>query len=136
MAQLFDNETLHGKLFISYPMIESIRDVPSLNSFLDHKVSLESTKGKIYKELSTHGISDYVDPRKITNENWKALVKLSIKKSNYITNGDSESLSLVQQSDILDVQIAEMDTDSIYVLCSFPMFVHHQKGEQIDITSS
>jgi len=136
MTQLFDDETLHGKLFISYPMIESIRDIPSSSSFLDHKVELENTRGKVYKKLSTAGIPDYLDPRKISDENWKALVRLSIEKSNYITNGDTESLSLVEQSEILNVQASEMDSNSIYVLCSFPMFVHHQKGEQIDLSSA
>ncbi|EJS0324557.1 hypothetical protein QNE33_004767 [Vibrio alginolyticus] len=135
MITLFDDETLHGKIFISYPMIESIRDIPSPESFLEHKVCLDDTRGKIYKGLSAQGISDYVDPRKIDDERWKRLVRLSVEKANYMISGDVDKFDLTEQIQLLGVQIKEMKSNVIFVLCSFPMFVHHQKAEQLGLSS-
>ena len=53
MLDVFDNETEHGKLYINYPMIESIRDFSndSCNPFTKECL-WNLTRGKEYKTLS------------------------------------------------------------------------------------
>ncbi|EKN8282039.1 hypothetical protein [Vibrio cholerae] len=135
MLEKFSDETLHGKLFISYPMIESIRDIPENIAFYQHKVSVEHCVGKCYKPLSVHK-NAYQDPRKITPKLWKDLVSLSVEKANFMIYSELGNYSLVEQTDIFNSQINLMnDSKQIYVLCAFPMFVHHQKGESLELYS-
>lgn len=133
MVSLFSDETSVGKLFISYPMIESVRDIPSLETFIGHKVHLKNAVGKLYKPLSVSGIADYQDPRKVCVDRWTNLIRVSVEKTNYMTSGQHGQYNLVQQTDILNSQIHLMEQEShLYVLCSFPLFAFHQKGQAMN----
>jgi hypothetical protein len=76
MISTFNEETENGKLFVSYPMIEAIRDVPSIEGYINHQVSLTNCSGKKYKKISTNGLKDFQDPRKITKEQWDKLIEI------------------------------------------------------------
>ena len=133
MISTFDEETDNGKLFISYPMIEAIRDVPSIEHYIDHKVSLEHCKGKLYKQLSAKGMKIFQDPRKIHKKQWNILIRINVLKANFIIHNHlNDSLSQPEQIDILSKQSELMDSDQkIYVLSSFPLFIFHQKSSQL-----
>lgn len=133
MIATFYEETENGKLFVSYPMMEAIRDVPSLDAYIDHKVSLANCVGKQYKTLSLEGMKEFHDPRKITNVLWDKLIKINVVKANYIINGSREDCtSHPGQEAILSKQSVLMDIEeNIYVLSSFPLFVFHQKSSQL-----
>ncbi len=133
MISIFSEETENGKLFVSYPMIEAIRDVPSIDGYIDHKVSLSNCSGKKYKKLSTNGLKYFQDPRKITKKQWDKLIEINIIKANFIINkGRNNLINHPEQGDILSEQIKLMKTiHSIYVLSSFPLFIFHQKSSQL-----
>jgi hypothetical protein len=133
MISIFNEETENGKLFVSYPMIEAIRDIPSIDKYIDHKVSLENCTGKLYKSLSAKGLQEFQDPRKITKENWDKLIEINIIKANFIVSknrGDNTSHPI--QLEILSNQAELMGlTEFVYVLSSFPLFIFHQKSSQL-----
>ena len=133
MLTIFNEETEQGKIFISYPMIEAIRDVPSIETYIDHKVSLDNCSGKIYKKLSAQGSKQYQDPRKITKQAWDKLIEINILKANFIiTNNRTDSSSHPEQTLILSKQSQLMQSiSSLYVLSAFPLFVFHQKSSKL-----
>jgi hypothetical protein len=133
MLSIFNEETENGKLFISYPMIEAIRDVPSIEGYIDHKVELSNCTGKRYKKLSAQGLQDFQDPRKITNKQWDILIEINVIKANFIINKGRNNLTHhPEQNEILSEQSKLMETTkSIYVLSSFPLFIFHQKSSQL-----
>ena len=133
MVETFDEETESGKLFISYPMVEAVRDVPCHDSFIEHKIKTEQSKGKVYKGLSTKGMTDYLDPRKIDEAKWVDLIRLNVEKGNFIIDGSRNSFQNPEQSDVLEHQLNLVTKhDELYVLSAFPLFVYHQKGSQFN----
>jgi hypothetical protein len=133
MVETFDEETEFGKLFVSYPMVEAIRDVPCHDSFIEHRIKIEQSKGKVYKGLSTQGMTDYLDPRKIDERRWIDLIRLNVEKGNFILDGARNNFKNPEQSDVLDCQIKLVEeSNELYVLSAFPLFVYHQKGSQFN----
>lgn len=133
MLEAFNEETENGKLFVSYPMIEAIRDIPSLSDFIDHTVNLVDCHAKKYKKLSTKGLKEYQDPRKITKDQWDKLIEISIYKANYIiTNDRNKCIKHPEQRSILSKQSDLIKSiQYIHVLGSFPLFIFHQKSSQL-----
>ncbi|WP_345881179.1 hypothetical protein [Shewanella algae] len=128
---IFDEETERGKLFISYPMIEAIRDIPDYSTYIDHKVEVKNCSGKVYKPLSAQGIQDFNDPRHKDQNNWNKLVKINVEKGNYICTGQKFDYSIPEQLDIAKSQMQSLsDTESLFVLSSYPLFIFHQKSSR------
>jgi hypothetical protein len=76
MLQKFDEETAHGKLYVSYPMVEALRDVPSFESFNQHTIQIEDIPS--YKGISSaRGNKIPQDFKRITKAHWLDLTKSS-----------------------------------------------------------
>ena len=129
LIDIFNEETENGKVFISYPMIEAIRDIPTYEEYFSHKVTIENCTGKKYKPLSVNGLQTFNDPRHNSKENWNQLVKINVEKGNYITLGiKGEFTNVPEQKEIAVKQICSIaEENSIFVLSSYPLFVFHQK---------
>lgn len=129
LIDVFSEETDNGKVFISYPMIEAIRDIPSYEEYLDHKIDVQNCTGKKYKSLSAGGIQTFNDPRNNKVEDWDKLVKVNIEKANYIiTATKGNFISNPEQKYIAEKQIASItEQKNIFVLSSYPLFIYHQK---------
>lgn len=135
LIDIFDEETENGKVFISYPMVEAIRDIPSYDAYLDHKVSVCDCSAKPYKELSALGLQTFNDPRNKEKSDWDKLVRLSVEKGNFIASGFKGNLSdIPDQKDIAIGQVRSiLEDDSMFVLSSFPLFVYHQKFDSLTL---
>lgn len=129
MIDIFDEETENGKIFISYPMIEAIRDIPSFETYLTHKVTVENCRGRVYKGLSVNGMQEFNDPRHNNKDNWDRLVKINIEKANYIiTNKKGVFEEIPEQKSVAFKQCENMKVNNeIFVLSSYPLFIFHQK---------
>lgn len=133
MVETFNEETESGKLFVSYPMVEAIRDVPCHDTFIDYKLKTEQCKSKVYKKLSTTGMTDYLDARKIDEGRWIDLIRLNVEKGNFILDGSRNNFNNPEQFDILKCQLTMVQkSNELYVLSAFPLFVYHQKGSQFN----
>lgn len=56
MIDVFDNETENGKLYISYPMVEALRDIPVVGQDCFSRCCISINAGKSYKEISSYSI--------------------------------------------------------------------------------
>lgn len=133
MLRRFNNETEHGKLFISYPMIEAIRDINDLDEYLERVVDLSDCRGAIYKNLSVQrGSRAYQDARKIDKKGWQYLIEANLRKANLLICGDDRLDLVSDQSSIASAQLNKGSLhDPLPVLSAFPIFLADYFGLDI-----
>ncbi|WP_348682067.1 hypothetical protein [Duncaniella freteri] len=150
MLKFFDDETTSGKLYINYPMIESIRYTKCLpdNEYFSYTVTREQCKSEDFKNIS-HSFSHYksLDHLLLSNNpkesdekktaklstaknNWLHLVRMNVGKAAYICVGRDDthvSKDLISQSLIFKSQLTKYVYRSeccVSVLNSFPIFIY------------
>lgn len=125
MLRRFNNETEHGKLFISYPMIEAIRDINDLDEYLERVVDLSDCRGAVYKKLSAQrGNLIYQDAKKIDKQGWRFLIEANLRKANLLISGNNKLDLVNDQSSIAEVQLSNGSLrDPLSVLSAFPIFL-------------
>jgi hypothetical protein len=129
MLDFFDNETDSGKLFISYPMVEAIKDI--------------SSYGTICIDRCRHNFVNYVDYKHIVHERtihrdimqfsiqlWKQLIIANLIKANCIVNNDCSLPSFTMFKQINQKILAEQqekkfisESDMIAIISAFPLFL-------------
>lgn len=132
MISKFQDETDQGKLFISYPMSEAIRD------FCDHQKYCRNCEISIsdfsqYKMKSAQN-SNYNQVDSYSNDVWNDFIKYSVSKVKCLKNGNVcsgvavdiptyDEAKTYDQLCILDLQKPKIDNaSSVYVLSSYPFF--------------
>lgn len=141
MLDFFDDETQNGKLYINYPMVESIRyfknPLPD-NDFYTYTTDLFIGKrfkriadaDSAYKNLNFIIISpkQTENEKQAIKENWRIIKELNIKKANYICSKNNEIPSRksdVSQSSIFSGQLQNyVRQNQIAILNSFPLFLY------------
>lgn len=132
MLEFFDEETENGKLFISYPMVESIKHILKIKDFKD--VSINCRQNINYKNLVSENCDKkYIQINKYDKAIWKELITAHLYKMNYITNDDySFPTQTHSQIDIFNKQKQKfIDKDNkVSVLSAFPIFIHDYFGNE------
>lgn len=154
LLDYFDNETEHGKLFIDYPMVESIRyfkkELPDedyityvTDMFIGKAFKKEAAE-TFYPSLqfitfNLNKSNELKIPLKKEKEldlvrinyvktNWLFIKDLNVKKANYIcsrTNVFPETKDKIKQQNIFNGQIEKYLPDGkIAILNSFPLFLY------------
>lgn len=133
MLALFNNETEQGKLFISYPMIEAIRDIDDHTEYLTRTIRLEDCAGKYYKPLSAvRGNSIYGDAKKIDQPAWQTLITANLQKANYLISGEYNLDPVIDQALIAQAQLAQfLPRGEISILAAFPIFLADYFGDKV-----
>ena len=146
MLALFNNETENGKLYVSYPMVESLcytRELPD-EHFVEYTVSrsecmIHSFKD-IAKNFSCYGSMDFIElsdgrhhragEKEIARvrQNWLWLVIQHSSKANYLCTGENilpEDKEAITQSRIFEAQCKKYmcNGELIAVLAGFPLFL-------------
>lgn len=132
LLEYFNEETDNGRLFISYPMIESIQYTKELpdGDFYNYIVKREDSIGEKFKKEARQfcpyrGYAFLKD-----GDNWRYLVQQHVQKANLLTK-DSLSWPLdkddVEQNTIFDAQIEKhvIPNDEVAILNAFPMFLYY-----------
>lgn len=141
LLDFFNEETEHGKLYINYPMIESIKYTKELpdQDYYQYTVSREECRS--FKRLSA-SFSFYPNMGFLQSgdadsraHNWELLKRQNVAKANYICNGlnsfpplDRDSIS---QGSILKHQIEDYESKPechVSVLSSFPILMYDWLG--------
>lgn len=146
MLELFDDETDNGKLYVSYPMVESLcytKELPD-EHFVEYMVSRNDCQTDSFKELarafSFYGSWDFIELPEAgrhhlrkdefikVKENWSILVKQHTSKANYICTGKNcipEDKKIVSQQRIFAGQEKKYlcEGDAIAILNAFPLFL-------------
>lgn len=136
MLSTFDNETELGKLYISYPMIESLREI-SLESERYVTQSVPTDNNKICRNGHT-GYKYYVSVypsyqnfSRITLSMWETACRASAARSNWIVQGTEtlpdyhEFIETLNQTQIYRSQMKHfvLPKQEVGVLNSVPLFL-------------
>ncbi|MDT3387512.1 MAG: hypothetical protein LIR46_07105 [Bacteroidota bacterium] len=146
MLELFDDETNNGKLYVSYPMVESLcytKELPD-EQFYKYVVKRCDCVEHSFKDLaavfSHYGSFDFIElpdqghhkagKREIARvkNNWIHLVNQHSAKANFICTGDCcrpEDKEAVSQRNIFVEQLGKYLTveDTVAILNAFPLFL-------------
>lgn len=139
MLVLFDDETTNGKLYINYPMIESIRytkELPDADYYL-YTIPKNECGGfkRIAHDFSAYGSLDFLtDTRErrieATKQHWQHMKDMNVCKANYIcrgTNAYPKQKSDIAQQNIFEAQFQKyVNTDecTVAILNAFPIFLY------------
>lgn len=144
MLSLFDNETENGKLYIDYPMVESIRYTKMLpdSNYWSYTISRKDCskfKG-LSAEFSAYDSFDFIiltENREPTEEeicmakqNWTHLKEQNVSKANFLCKG--ENVMPASKDDVLQYKIFEAQVVKyvntgeckVSVLNAFPIFLY------------
>lgn len=147
MLAYFNDETSNGKLYINYPMIESIKYHKELPDpqFIDYIISRKDCKQfkNIAHEFSFYKSLDYIllsyNPNESiekrtahmgsTIKNWKNLIDMNVSKANYICNGvnsyPTDKKDIQQDNIYINQFVKYVNTEQccVAILNAFPLFV-------------
>lgn len=148
LLDYFNEETETGKLYINYPMIESLRYTKALpdDDYVNYTVTrTQCSKFKgLANEFSFYNSFDHLTGSGNTNQseekrkrqeddvrqNWYHLIRMNVCKANYLCNdfhSFPEMKSLIGQSQIFGAQLAKhvmTDECRVSILNSFPIFIY------------
>ena len=146
MLTLFDDETDNGKLYISYPMVESLcytKELPD-EHFCEYKVNRCDCRERHFKDIaatfSFYGSMNFIElpdaghhkagEREIARvkKNWIMLVDQHTSKANYICTGRycrPSNKDETCQKNIFKAQLSKYLAvdDSVAILNAFPLFL-------------
>ena len=146
MLELFRDETDCGKLYVSYPMMESLcytKELPDehfVEYFVSRSVCIEQNFKDLAMAFCSYRSLDFIElpdarhhrpgKREYTRvrQNWIWLVQQHVAKANYICTGENvipENKEVVAQLRIFDGQCKKylFDGGKIAVLNGFPLFL-------------
>jgi hypothetical protein len=137
MLSFFNEETDHGKLWISYPMAEALKH--TYKDFEKCFDCIQNINENIRYKEKVGKINDFQDLRYYTNADWYHIITTNIRKAICLVNCDYSMLAFIELISALD-QIPIFDaqkkrfilTDSkVVVLSSFPLFLLYYFGEKL-----
>lgn len=143
MLTLFADETDNGKLYINYPMIESIRYTKELpdTEYVNYIVCREDCRDfkQLACDFSDYDSLDYIlfkDGEIPTKEkyikvkdNWQYLKQMNVCKANLLVTGQNmmptEKDIINQQAIFNNQRLKYVDSEeSVAILNSFPIFIY------------
>jgi hypothetical protein len=135
LLKFFNEETDKGKLYLSYPMAESIKHIENIETFRD--LTVECRKNIRYKNLVSENCLKHLNQiNKYDLSLWKQIVLLHLMKMNFVVeNSYSLPNSLYSQDVIFYFQREKYIrvNSAIAVLSAFPIFIHDYFGNATSI---
>ncbi len=123
MLELFNNENDKGKLFISYPMVESLLHIKTAIDF-DRTVEISQ---KEYKKIARENCNkEFLHFNDYTEDIWTYLIQQHSKKANFIVSGNFTFPSkIIEQLEIFNNQkLKYINIDKkVAVLSAFALFL-------------
>lgn len=150
LLELFDDETENGKLYISYPMVESIRytkelpDADYIHYTVTRQMCLEENFKSRADRFSAYPSLDHLllsaNPKEsdakrqqrfdLAKRNWLHLINMNVCKANFLCTGRNampERKACIAQPVVFSRQLCDYvygDGCSVAVLNSFPIFLY------------
>lgn len=123
----FDNETENGKLYISYPMVEALRDFsPGIcGNIQDCYCTLVQFEN--YKSISVKE-RQYIDFRKYTFEVWRELLNVFVMRISCLFNKDGRISYDIYRNIATPLSVYHCQQNyimkgSVFILSAFPEFL-------------
>ncbi|MBE7647682.1 hypothetical protein [Tenacibaculum finnmarkense] len=130
LLNLFNEETEKGKLYLNYPMVESLKHIKSLENFKNSKVKAKENI-RYKQKVNSESKNEFIQINKYTKDIWIQLINLHLKKANFIINDDYiVPLNNISQANVFQKQLEKyINIDStVSVLSSFPLFLLNYYG--------
>ncbi len=130
MLHLFNEETENGKLYVSYPMVESLKH---LKENIVFSSTIVDAKNNIKYKGLVHNNSDacYKNFVLLSQQNWNTIIEEHCKKLNFImTNKFELPDDLTSQIEVFEMQLEKyiIPTSQVSVLSAFPVFIADYYG--------
>lgn len=130
MLSHFDEETENGKLYISYPMVESLKHLNINTDF--NSVTIDGKSNIGYKQLVNNSCENcYKDLSRLSQVNWTTIISEHCKKLNHLMLGEfSIPTNITSQKDIFLMQYEKHiePYSKVAVLSAFPIFIFDYYG--------
>lgn len=137
LLKFFDNETEKGKLYISYPMVESLKHIEKNDD--NQIIELNIDQCKNYKDLvNKNSLVDFQNYNKYSKITWNTIIKIHLSRANYIVFGIySLPNEKITQIEILRNQEIKYINPfyTISVLNSIPLLLQDYYGNEKIIAS-
>ncbi len=134
LIDFFNNETEPGKLYINYPMVESLKDFH--NSKNQFSRCLVRKDDNIHYKQAVGEYSEYTHYGSYTVKIWEILMKYTIQKANCLINSSFEIPEYeVYREELDQISIYTKQLDywkgaTTFMLSSIPMFIIDYFGEE------
>lgn len=132
LLEFFNEETDKGKLYISYPMVESLKHICDYETFRD--LAIECKYNVKYKKIvAAETRKELINFNSYMLETWKLLIYTHLKKMNFIINKSYTFPSeLYTQQTIFLGQLNNYIIPNAFVaiLSAFPIFLHDYYGNE------
>lgn len=136
LLSYFNNESEQGKLYINYPMAESIKDLNSINSCatrcMENIANLNS-----YKNILNSTAQDFLNVSRYTLPIWSHFAKHAAQKANCIINGQytlptyNEFINTLTQNNLFARQeTLTLEDNQTFVINSIPLFLIEYFGKE------
>ena len=139
LIKFFDNEMERGQLYVSYPMVEALRDIDNLDEKYEESLCLWNIENNLkYKAHASNKIRDvsFLSVYEEYDDNiWEILNRYNWLKGNFLINDlfdlpDYNKLIGFTQEVIYEKQCRRKE--NIVVLSAFPFFIaNYLKKEKI-----
>jgi len=138
MLELFDNETENGKLYVNYPMLESLRHFNNLQQCMQNNISCltKVSDGKKYKQIvNAEGMSKDWSNFDLACWEWSLVLFLYRISCLFDVVGCIdfyEYKQLVNPLSLFKKQMEKHGIDTIMLISSLPAFIYdYFKEEQV-----
>lgn len=137
MSKKFDNETENGKLYISYPMIESVCICDKNEGLLCDDRKLFPVKNCLndgFKKFTKSVLHSRSSFQTFEKDDWDAICRANYTKANWIINKktsipDSNDFLDMEQNSILQKEIDFIEQDNaIATLSAYPFWLKEIMG--------
>lgn len=139
MLESVDNETENGKLYISYPMVEALRDFEAAKCDILEGCFILLDKFADYKRLSAER-AKYPQFKQYDFEIWKEVIDVFAMRISCLMNRDEinaevysykEYMEKVSPREIFKKQTFALQRNQVFILSAFPEFLLDYFGEKL-----
>lgn len=133
MLANFDNETENGKLYISYPMVEALRDIAADGCAGYTKCEIGVEEFNDYKETSALNVwMSQISHYEI--DHWQKLLEVFAMRVSCLFGNEAilsfrEYRDNVNPSSIFEKQMSIREGQSVFILSAFPEFLFDYQKE-------
>lgn len=138
MMDVFDNETENGKLYISYPMVEALRDIPAKGQECFLHCCVPVNIGKNYKNISSYNFR-YNQFTHYNLEIWYEIIRYYRMRLSCFWSGGNGEITYRKIYNEIDTRSIHRRQQKyfwkkykvIFILSAFPLFLLEYFGEEL-----
>ena len=135
MLSFFDNETINGMLYISYPMVEALKDCKKNENECMQQCTFKIEDNTNYKEIVSQR-SNFIHINRYSKQDWHYITLLNLLKANSLVFGEYDYPKYKAVLKLTQIAIWRNQNEKfistkneIAILSAFPFFLITYFGE-------